>query len=73
MKRISVNCNPPTVVEHVNKNGTVTWLLSFNGSNPDASECIKLSEDDCFWLYAQILNINLSSLSAAKQKGLLYD
>lgn len=49
--------SPPLVIESIGTEGT-TWMLSFNGPNPDEDDAIELTQDQCFWLLDKIMNID---------------
>ena len=61
--------SPPLVVESIGAEGT-TWMLSFNGPNPDEDDAIELTQSQCFWLFDKIMNIDPSLFDSAKEKFL---
>ena len=48
--------SPPVVIE--SQGDQLQWFLSFGGYNPDESESIELTQDQCFWLLDKIMNID---------------
>ena len=49
--------SPPLVIESIGSNGT-TWMLSFNGPNPEEEDAIELTKSQCYWLLDKIMNID---------------
>ncbi len=56
--------SPPVVIE--SQGDQLQWFLSFGGYNPDESESIELTQDQCFWLLDKIMNIDPNLFCNAK-------
>ena len=61
--------SPPLVIESIGSNGT-TWMLSFNGPNPEEEDAIELTQSQCYWLLDKIMNIDPNLFDNAKEKFL---
>lgn len=61
-----MNVSPPIVIEDRTSKRTA-WLLSFGGNNPEPSDCIELTEDQCWWIRDKIMKIDPNLFERAKQ------